>query len=134
MNKFIKNPIYPFSLIVSLGESDVDFLNLIESYEDLDLDNEELSLEQNGWDCGITVLQPRDNKIVLRTNFIPKTPEQIGDLSHEIFHAAQFIFESLRILITEETQEPFAYLIGFYTKEIFKLIEEENKTCEEIGN
>lgn len=41
-----------------------------------------------------------------------KTPEGISVLAHEIFHAATQLLVLRDLSLNEETQEPFAYLMG----------------------
>lgn len=48
--------------------------------------------------------------------------ESIGTLSHEILHATSFILEEVGISFSAQTQEVYAFLIGYLSKEAMKVL------------
>lgn len=49
----------------------------------------------------------------------PTTPENMGVLAHEIFHAVELIMDHIGMKLTSDTSEAFAYLVGYITKKIY---------------
>jgi hypothetical protein len=64
------------------------------------------------FECGATII---------RLWNYPTYPEDFGSLAHEIFHAVSFVMykigQTLEIRVSDES---YAYLIGYLTKEIYK--------------
>lgn len=59
----------------------------------------------NNEDCEIIVINKLNN-----------TGEDINTFAHESFHAAVDILEACHIKLTDDTNEVFAYLIGYFTE------------------
>ena len=126
VNTIIKNKIFPFDLMVSFNQSDKDFIKSFNDY-DLDFENDViLTLEQTKTNQGRTILFPT-GPLVMRLNYFPKSPEEFGMLAHEIFHVVEFILQRVNVKLSRKSDECFAYMIGFYTKEIFELINKNKK-------
>jgi len=126
INTIIKNEIYPFDLMVSFNETDKKFKSKLKSF-DIDLDDACLSLDSSKFERGRAVLT-QSNQLILRLNFYPKTPEQLGMLAHEIFHIVEFLLEHINIKLSKKTDEVYAYMIGFYTKKIFEILKKDETT------
>lgn len=62
-----------------------------------------------GEDCEIIVI-----------NKIKESDEDINTFAHESFHAAVDILEACHIKLSEDTNEVFAYLIGYFTECVTK--------------
>lgn len=58
----------------------------------------------NNEDCEIIVINKLNN-----------TGEDVNTFAHESFHAAVDILEACHIKLTDDTNEVFAYLIGYFT-------------------
>ncbi len=120
INKIITNPIFPYDVMVSFNESDKKFIKKIELFKN-EINNDILySFDTSKTDRGMTVIFD-GGQLVLRLNFYPKSPEQIGMLAHEIFHVVEFMLRRVNIKLCKKSDEVFAYLIGYYTTEINKL-------------
>lgn len=85
-------------------------------------------LEEDG-NAGILTLSANCNgrtvhldggQTMIRMNGKVKTPEQFGTLAHEIFHAVDFIFTRLNMKLSRDSDEAFAYAIGYVTEQIYK--------------
>ena len=59
----------------------------------------------NNEDCEIIVINKLNN-----------TGEDVNTFAHESFHAAVDILEACHIKLTDDTNEVFAYLIGYFTQ------------------
>ena len=59
-----------------------------------------------------------ETQVLWLEEYKPSNPEYISTLSHEITHLATNVFISRGISITTETNEPFAYYIGWLIGEI----------------
>ena len=59
----------------------------------------------SGEDCEIIVI-----------NKLKNTSDDINTFAHESFHAAVDVLESCNINLSEDTNEVFAYLIGYFTE------------------
>lgn len=53
---------------------------------------------------------------------IPKTPDQLGTLSHEIFHSVCDVMRWANISLTNDTEEAYCHLIKKITKNFFEKI------------
>jgi hypothetical protein len=81
--------------------------------------------EEDAIDCcpewtsqGRTIMFLATNVTVIRLKHIPNCPVSIGYMSHEIFHATQFLFDKIGIGYWEDSYEAFAYYIAYITQNI----------------
>lgn len=79
------------------------------------------TLEMSSTTLGRTTLLPC-NRTIIRLRSVPKSVTDYGTLAHEIFHAVTFILTRIGMSLTNESDEAYAYLIGYLTKEIYKHI------------
>lgn len=49
----------------------------------------------------------------------PNGPKELATLSHEIFHLVSTILRTRNIPLSDDTEEVYAYMIGFYSKMIY---------------
>lgn len=112
-----KYKVYPFSLYVSIGETDDQ---VIEGMKKLGMDENFDSLKLHGdgrcvfFECGWTVM---------RLNEMPTCPRTRGILAHEIFHAVHFLLDHIGLKLTYESGEAFAYLTDYITEKIYSKID-----------
>lgn len=116
LNFIIPLVVYPFDVMVSLGESDKDvskrLTHFVGNFESSDI-------EHNYSQRGRTIIYS-GNQTLIRMYKLKDTPEWHGQLAHEIFHAVEFIMERIGMKLTFDSDEAYAYLIGHITTEIFK--------------
>lgn len=62
---------------------------------------------------GYTILLP-DGSIVI----ILRDDTDIPIIAHEAFHATEFIMDRIGCTLTNETSEPYAYLLGYIVEQI----------------
>lgn len=117
LNAVIPLVVYPFDVMISFGQSDRD-LRIALKKLGTEWDG---ILEMGETTMGRTVLMP-NNATVLRLKNIPQSCTEYGFLAHEIFHAVTFILNRIGMSLTEQSDEAYAYLIGYITKEIYKRI------------
>lgn len=119
LNFIIPLVVYPFDVMVSIGESNRSIcerlLKLGISEEDVKLVLFEKETVQGRCACLST------NQTIIRLRHFPKFPKHYGDLQHEIFHAVSYIMERIGMpLEIEKSDEAYAYLVGYLTTEIYK--------------
>jgi hypothetical protein len=69
---------------------------------------------------GLT-LQVDDSYPIIWIPRIPRTAEEKGVLSHEVFHAVSSLFlDYVGMKLTTDSEEAYAYTIGFVIKEFWK--------------
>ena len=117
IKKFIINcQVYPYDIFVFFGNDisklKIELSKLLPKEDIDDFDN----LTFNG--TGKSVMFP-NNQTLLWLKYEPREPELLGTLNHEIFHCACFILERAGIKYSEDSDEAFAYLIGYLTHAIY---------------
>jgi len=65
-------------------------------------------------------IEMTENFVIIRTHLLPIDPASHGTLAHEIFHAIDFVLRDVGMVLSEQSYEAYAYLIGYLTKEIYK--------------
>ncbi len=128
-NKFVyvNIELYSHYVCFSINQTDAQFLQSMHSHKlvnkkdknvvDILLDpfKENVSTTSSG----ICVKYPGGG-IVIRTFRDLVTPEGLGTISHEIYHAAMYILDCKGMSPNEHTEEAYAYLIGFLTKKFYE--------------
>jgi hypothetical protein len=123
MNFIIDLCIYPYDIMFSVGESDNQFKRSTEAV----LPDEFLpDLSEDGishLDCncrGRTFHHLIGGQTIIRLPKRPVTAIEIGTLSHEIFHAVDFIFRRINMPLTDSSCEAYAYCIGYLTENFYR--------------
>jgi hypothetical protein len=110
--------IYPFDVMVSMGETDEQLKKTIKRYSVTEKELDEISLIGSGryclFECGASLL---------RTKTIPTSAFDFGVLQHEIFHATVSVLWKIGMkLEINVSDEAYAYLAGYLTEQIYKRI------------
>lgn len=76
------------------------------------------------WDGLNTTVYTQDNhNFMMVTQPIEEiTPFTIGTIAHEAVHIANWRMSRIGFKYDYENDEPFAYLVGFITEEIYKIV------------
>lgn len=119
INFIVPLVVYPFDVMVSISESDESLFAKLKK-KGVDITDTSLSVYSDTH-RGRTILF-KGNQSLIRMYELRDTPEWYGNLAHEIFHAAEFIMERIGMKLTTESDEAYAYLIGYLTKEIYSKI------------
>jgi hypothetical protein len=64
----------------------------------------------------------KSGHFLIRMPVVPSTCGEYGTLAHEIFHCVEFLMERIGMRLTVDSDEAYAYLIGYLTTEIYKRI------------
>lgn len=119
INFIIPIEMYRHEIWFSFGESDKKFVAAISERmhegDLVDLRQDEIcSLSDT---CnGRTFHHNIGGQTIIRMPSKPKTAQEHGTLSHEIFHAVYFILKRIGISLVEGNDEVFAYFIGYVTE------------------
>lgn len=114
LNFIVPLVVYPFDVMVSIGEEDAIL---------------EKKLKSSGVDVGTVELVHSEtargrcilfggNRTLVRIYKYPDKPVDYGYLQHEIFHAVEFIFDRIGMKLTTDSDEAYAYLIAYLTTKI----------------
>lgn len=123
LNVIIHVPIYFCNVVFSLGETDKQFVDSCMEYKGVSK-KEVSALELEGSLGRCTWLKKPDySSIALRVKIFPSDPDSYATLQHEIFHATHFILDKAGIKLCDHSDEAFAYLITFLTKEVYTHID-----------
>lgn len=129
MNFIIGLHIYPYDIMFSVGQSDKGFLKSLKAALPkeymVDVMNDDIVHLPK--ECrGRTFHHLIGGQTIIRLPGKPDTPEQFGTVSHEIFHAVDFIFRRIGLQLTAESDEAYAYLIGYVAEQFYKEISYRN--------
>ena len=115
--------IYPFDVVISINQSDKQFLKSMDGQDMTDSEGLFNLPETTAARC---VMIP-SNLTVIRF--------KIGDeirhdhIAHEIFHAVTFIMERVGMeFIVMKSDEAYAYLIGYITKKVYEILNKNHES------
>jgi len=115
---------YPFDMLVCIGVKDEEIFKNLKKHK-VELNNEEKeSLLMEG--TGRTVML-KGGQTVLRVANIKSRAEFNAVLSHEIFHAVEFLFDRIGFEYSFEASEAFAYQIEYITGSIYEELYKKKK-------
>lgn len=117
MNFVFSLEIYPFDIMVSIGETDEELGARLREVGINEIEDNIWHYENTG--LGRSVSFP-NNQTLLRLRNKPETGLDHGTLAHEIFHICEFVLSKINIPLTRDSDEAYAYLIGFVTKRIYE--------------
>lgn len=116
--------VYPFDIMISIGESDESLKKNIDKFAWSDESRSQMHevLQLRNTVSGRT-LMTSCNRTILRMSNYPVTNEDYGQIAHEVFHSATFVLDRIGLkLIVGESDEAYSYLIQYITTEIYKRI------------
>jgi len=120
MNKLLHNEVFDFDVVVSINDTDIKFYEFLTKHGLNDIDSYIESIG-NTEDIGrVTYIESRAC-VILRVSRKPVKIEDYATLNHEINHLVNFLCDYIDTPLSAETREVYAYLTGYYTKEIYKL-------------
>jgi hypothetical protein len=65
----------------------------------------------------------RSGHVLIRLRSYPVNPSDHDALQHEIFHAVSLTLRNLGLLLSDDSEEAFAYLTGYVTRQVHKRLE-----------
>lgn len=110
--------VYPYHVMISVGESDTELIKRVKKYgvtkEDL-VSGMALDFIEHG---RFSMLP--GNQMLIRVREYNSTPDWYGTLQHELFHCVEFFMRKLRMELHDHSGEAYAYLIQYLTTEAYK--------------
>jgi hypothetical protein len=111
-------PIYDVVLFVSINQTDKQIIKECSKFFKVTPEWKEKICDP-GYDG--RVLSHYDSGLfVLRIHGIEDAASFYSTMSHEIFHVVVGIFDRIGATLDDSSEESYAYLIGYITKEILK--------------
>lgn len=117
LNFIIPLVVYPFDVMVSIAQSDKELHKMLKKYK-LHDEPEHLWQFNNNTAVGRFCMFS-NNGTLIRMRHYPKYPDELGTLTHEVFHAVMHIFNVIGMKWSPKTDEAYAYLVGYLMKEIY---------------
>lgn len=122
MNFIVPLVVYPYDIWFSVGESDKKFINYLgERIQDeylVDLKEDAISVMRPTL-RGRTFHHLVGGQTIIRLPKVPVTSLERGVVSHEIFHAVDYILRRINMPLTDSSCEAWAYLIGYVTEQFY---------------
>jgi len=112
----INNGTYPFDVLFCLGVSHEEICKKLKSLGTILSEEQKEKLWMKG--LGRTVMF-ENNATVIRIDNIKNKAHFHANISHEVFHAVEFLFERIGLEYTVVGGEAFAYQIQHLTKQIY---------------
>lgn len=110
--------IYPVHVLVSFDKDEKQLIKKASKH----LPKESIEeMKEMSFHSGKAILFPH-NKMVLWQRGKPKSIEDLAVLNHEIFHITCFILERVGLPLSKKSDEAYAYLLQYLTKEIYKTL------------
>ena len=106
--------VYPFDILFCLGPTDQQFEKILSDFG-LDPSTIDTRMGSKRGHCSMFY----GNRTVIRTAVVPKTPTDLATLQHEIFHAVTFIMDAVGMKLSDDSDEAYAYLIGYITEMVY---------------
>lgn len=116
----IKRETFDFDVLVCLGTERKDIINFANKRFKSAFTSDDLEkLEMRG--CGLTV-QLYSKAFVLWLKKFPTTLKDFGYLTHEIFHTSDLMLRQAGMVLSDDSDEAWAYQIGWLTKKIYEVL------------
>lgn len=118
-NHIIPTVIYCFDVMVSINEDYDQFgKSVIEKWDVDILDN--FNKEQRINQQGLTYVFTSEKYLccIIKINNFKKDAKGYATLSHECFHAAEFILRLCGVHLNDNSHEAYAYLLGYLIEQI----------------
>ena len=113
---------FPFDILVCIGCEHEDIISKLKKLGQK-LDEEEIEkiwMEGRG-----RTIMLRNGQTVLRLDNIKNKVDFHATLSHEIFHAVEFLFDKIGIKHSKKSSEAFAYQIQYLTGSIYEKLKKD---------
>ena len=122
INFIINLQVYPFDLMISIGQTDLELGKKLDRYTGLS-EKEINNVRYTSDTCQGRFCQFSNGAYLIRLRHLPRTAEDYGNLSHEICHVVLTLMDRVGMKLKIMTScEAYAYLTAFITENIFKRI------------
>lgn len=113
MNFIIKLEVYPFQVMVSLGEKNKSLTKKLKKWK-------VKSVDLGKYDGIYTTFN--NGYHLIRLKKVPKSSYQFGVLQHEILHCTIQIMREVGMELSNKSEEAYTYLHGYLTYKILNEI------------
>lgn len=113
-------PIYRRDAVVCFGSKDYLAQQIIEAFDKTTEEAYSIIEDITSYSDGRSYLSMEQRVGFIWMRCIPETPNDYSILAHEIFHYTHAIMTVIGASLSEQSEEPYAYLIQFLTKEILE--------------
>jgi predicted membrane channel-forming protein YqfA (hemolysin III family) len=110
--------VYPFEIMIFFGDKKKEIIKELKKY----LCKSDITYFKTVNLFAGKSIMFSSGQTLLYVNRIPENPNDYATLQHEIFHCACFVLERVGINYSNETDEAYAYLIEYLTKQIYTLL------------
>jgi hypothetical protein len=115
----LKGSVFPYDVLICLGTTEQQIKEYAtKRFENCFTDRELELLSELSKKKGYT-LRLENGAYLLWTALFPTTPEGFEHLAHETFHVADLMLRRAGLTLSDDSDEAFAYLIGWITKNIY---------------
>lgn len=122
INFIVQLKVYPFDVMVSIGESDEQLGVSLDPYGPLPVHEIE-NCRYPSDNCDGRYVHFSMGASLIRIRWLPKTANDYGVLAHEILHAVICILDRVGInLSVGISDEAYTYLTGYLTERIYLAI------------
>lgn len=114
---YIPGTVFPYDILVCLGTTKQDIIKYMDDkFENALTDKERTNLEIRGHGLAARL---ENNTYILWLKEFPTAYNDADYLAHEIFHVADLMLRKAGLELCDESDETWAYLIGYITKKIY---------------
>lgn len=125
MNKIIPIDLYATDLLVVFGNKEELEAKL---YELCGVGDWVTHTDDIDEQCNGRAIRLNSGQIVLWMPQMPHNAKEHGTLAHEIFHCASLLMNRIGVSPTYESEEAYAYLIQYLTKEIISFLQDDARS------
>lgn len=120
-NGIIKLTIYPFDVMLSVNQTDKQFVKSLGKYKMPNFEDDILHLESLGDNRqGRTILLDK-SVFIVRLNYWPENEKGIALLVHELFHVTSMLLDHIGMELSIGTScEAYAYLLQYLTQYVLE--------------
>lgn len=107
-------------ILIVFGDKEQTRETLLKYFDKEEVDDiiKDATFDVKGW----TKYTSKFNSYLVWLPNNPKTAEEVGFLVHELFHATYAVMCNVGISLSEDSEEVFAYTIGFLTEKVLGAI------------
>lgn len=123
LNFIIPLVVYPFDLMVSVGETSDQWSKAISKRWKPEEIIDDINKRERPTQQGLSYVYTSPSclaAIIKLSRFDKRSPADHGVLAHEIFHITTFVLAQCGLELNDNSMEAYAYLHGYITQEIYK--------------
>ncbi len=130
MNFIIPFHIYPFDVMFSIGESDLLLRNTLLTYCNIERIDELMDSIELKSSFGLSVRLWSGSAFLIRLKINKNTSKFRATVNHEIFHVVHSLLSGIGMKLTDDSEEAYAYLIGYVTEQFYLQISKNKSSLE----